>query len=127
MKEGYYFWNRADWPVKDIPDPQDPNPLRYAILASIVEVMANQFNRKISLGLRRGSRGVNFQQDRERRLEVNKPFEEVPPWASSVPPVEEWISFLQDKSISEAIKNKPSVMGFHKRRICADAAQLGNI
>jgi hypothetical protein len=51
MLEGYYFWRRASWHIKDIHDPKDPNPLRYAIL---VDSMVEADNWKISLGLRRG-------------------------------------------------------------------------
>ncbi|EFI27558.1 hypothetical protein CC1G_15594 [Coprinopsis cinerea okayama7 len=39
MMEGEYFWHQAHWRVKDIPDPKDPHPVRYAILAGIVEQM----------------------------------------------------------------------------------------
>ena len=50
MHEGYYFWRQAGW---RIPDPKDPNPLRYAILASLAESMVDAYNWKISLRLRR--------------------------------------------------------------------------
>ncbi|KAF9462696.1 hypothetical protein BDZ94DRAFT_1165224, partial [Collybia nuda] len=35
--------------IKDIPDPRDPNPLRYAILASITETVVEAFNFNIKL------------------------------------------------------------------------------
>jgi hypothetical protein len=121
MLEGYYFWRRAGWCIKDIPDPKDPNPLRYAILASLVESMVAAYNWKISIGLRRGVGVTSAAQDEAFRNDPNKPFEEVPSWASRVPPVEEWTSFLEDRVINHY--NTP----FHKRRICADAYQLENI
>ncbi|KAF8816285.1 hypothetical protein BYT27DRAFT_7221507 [Phlegmacium glaucopus] len=120
MLEGHYFWRRG-WRIKDIPDPKDPNPLRYAILASLVESMVEAYNWKISLGLRRGVGVTSAAQDEAFRKDPNKPFEEAPSWTSQVPPVEEWTSFLSDRAITNY--NTP----FHKRRICADAYQLENI
>ncbi|RHZ57489.1 uncharacterized protein CDV56_106954 [Aspergillus thermomutatus] len=35
--ETEYFFCRRDWKLRDIPDPKDPDPLRSAIVASIVE------------------------------------------------------------------------------------------
>jgi len=121
MLEGYYFWHQAGWRIKDIPDPKDPNPLRYAILASLVESMVEAYNWKISIGLRRGVRVASRAQDDANRNDHNKPFEEAPSWASRVPPVEEWTSFLADGVINNS--NTP----FRKRRICANAYQLQNI
>ncbi|KAF8922212.1 hypothetical protein CPB85DRAFT_1247282 [Mucidula mucida] len=51
MLDFQYFFRQQTWPLKDIPDPKDPNPL---LLAATIEVMVEQFNIKIFLGLRRG-------------------------------------------------------------------------
>jgi hypothetical protein len=53
MLEGNYFFSQAEWQLKDIPDPQDTNPVQYAPLACIVEAMVAAYNRKTELGLRR--------------------------------------------------------------------------
>ncbi|TDL27957.1 hypothetical protein BD410DRAFT_679859, partial [Rickenella mellea] len=37
MLEAAYFWRHQDWRIEDIPDPHDSDPLRYAIIASLVE------------------------------------------------------------------------------------------
>ncbi|KAF8797803.1 hypothetical protein BYT27DRAFT_7178887 [Phlegmacium glaucopus] len=121
MLESDYFWRRARWRIKDIPDPKDPNPLRYAILASLVESMVEAYNWKITLGLRRGVGVTSKEQDEAFRRDPNKPFEEVPSWASLVHPLEEWTSFLEDRAIHNY------AAPFYKRRISANPLQLENI
>lgn len=121
MLEADYFWRRADWRIKDIPDPKDPNPLRYAMLAAIVESMAECYNYKISLGLRRGAGVLSRAQDRANIMDPNKPFEDPPSWASDVPAVEEWTSFLPDRAIINYGHS------FHNRRISVNPEQLQNI
>lgn len=37
-----------------MPDPSDDDPVRYAILASLVEALVDAFNWKMQLGIRRG-------------------------------------------------------------------------
>ena len=122
MLEGYYFWMQSAWRLKDIPDPQDPNPLRYAILASLVESMVQAYNWKISIGARRGLRSQPRAVDEAHRREVNKPYEEPPEWAVRAPGVEEWVSFLADGSMVNCYG-----VAFEKRRICANASQLENL
>ncbi|OQE14173.1 hypothetical protein PENFLA_c040G08483 [Penicillium flavigenum] len=50
-----YFWyqSRRPWALDCIPDPCDPNPVRYAIMASIAEELAKEFNWRLSLGMHR--------------------------------------------------------------------------
>lgn len=123
MLEGEYFWKQKDWRVEEIPDPKDPDPVRYAVLASIVEDMVYSFNRKIELGLRRGLARLKTAQLLENQRNPNKPLEAAPAWVSQVPAVEEWISFYDDRRMPENWVESP----FSKRRIAADAMQLGNI
>ncbi|KAK0114146.1 hypothetical protein ONS95_013648 [Cadophora gregata] len=42
------------WLLSRIPDPQDNDPVRYAILASLDEALVDVFNWKLELGIRRG-------------------------------------------------------------------------
>ena len=44
------FWKNHQWPVKDIPDPEDPDLPRYAFLACTTMLMVEAFNEKIKLG-----------------------------------------------------------------------------
>lgn len=50
-----FFFNKPSWAVADIPDPQDPDPERYAILAVPPFYMVFAFNRLIERGLPRDS------------------------------------------------------------------------
>ncbi|KAK2811280.1 hypothetical protein FQN49_008472 [Arthroderma sp. PD_2] len=51
-RETEYFWYRG-WELNSIEDPQDSDPVRYAILASLVEELVTAFNWRLSLGMRR--------------------------------------------------------------------------
>ncbi len=50
-----WFFDRSTWAVAAIPDPRDPDPARYAILAVIPQFMVTAFNRLIKMGFPRGS------------------------------------------------------------------------
>ena len=39
-----YFSHRCTWAVGSIPDPRDPDPLRYAILAVLTRLLCQAFN-----------------------------------------------------------------------------------
>lgn len=41
------------WELACIPDPQDNDPIRHAILASMVEALVDAFNARLELGIRR--------------------------------------------------------------------------
>lgn len=56
--EYFFFQSRRSWKLSRIPDPQDPDPIRYAILASIVEGLLESFNFRLSVGLRRDYKHV---------------------------------------------------------------------
>ena len=122
MLENDYFWGHNDWKIKDIPDPQDPNPIRYTVLAALTESMAEAYNSKIEVLLRRGDRRRKTMDELTAlREEDDKPYEEPPPWAANVPAVEEWVSFYPDSLYY--LSPDP----FENRCISADPSQLGNI
>lgn len=81
-----YFFSRPDWKVADISDPKDADPLRYAIVASIVEEIQEAVNWRLSLGLRRNGEHVY----RERNDDPWPPFtpEGLPGWTKMVPPID---------------------------------------
>ena len=78
-----FFFNKADWAVKDIPDPQDGNQQRYAILAVMTALMVRAFNRLIAKGLPRNSPAIIY--DFEALAEQPRVLEEVPSWSHKVP------------------------------------------
>lgn len=42
--ETEYFWYQRRWSLDSIPDPRDPDPIRYAVLACLVEELVVAFN-----------------------------------------------------------------------------------
>lgn len=80
-----YFWYQSRWALYDIPDPADPDPIRYALLASLVEELVTAFNWRLSLGLRR-DRNHEF---RRRDEDPYPSYEPVsgPAWTRDVPPI----------------------------------------
>ncbi|KAJ5923693.1 hypothetical protein N7454_008938 [Penicillium verhagenii] len=84
--ETEYFFYQAGWDIKDIPDPKDPDPLRYAMIASIVEELHEAMNWRLSLGLRRNKEHVY----RETNDASWPPFspQELPKWTAKVPPMD---------------------------------------
>ena len=84
--ETEYFFYQRNWKLQDIPDPKDPDPLRYAIVASIVEELHEAVNWRLSLGLRRNEIHVY----REKDGDPWPPFtpEELPGWTKNVAPID---------------------------------------
>ncbi|TAQ85340.1 hypothetical protein B7494_g6344 [Chlorociboria aeruginascens] len=83
-----YMWRHSGrkWSLRSIPDPCDPDPVRYAMLASIVEELVRAFNWRLQHGLRRDGNHV--------RRSIENPWpkydpEVTPPWTASVPPIQE--------------------------------------
>ncbi|KAJ6525061.1 hypothetical protein DFH09DRAFT_1372025 [Mycena vulgaris] len=114
MDSHYWFHEQAYWRLVDIPDPPDPDPTRYAILAALAEDIA-PFDYKITMGLRRG---ITF--DRPWLIEAFKkdpdpPFESTPLWTSNVGPL------TQHLQLSPHVVATPS---FAHRNIRANMNQL---
>lgn len=84
-----FFYSQASWAVAAIPDPKDPDPARYAILAVLPHYLVVVFNRLSERGLPRGSPAI-ISNDMEKKLRAQpKVFEEEPSWAREVPRLEE--------------------------------------
>lgn len=85
-----YFFNQPSWAVSAIPDPQDADPQRYAILSVLPHYLCKAFNRLIERGLPRGSPAIIAGNEAERELR-SRPMvlEEEPEWALRVPPLSE--------------------------------------
>ncbi|RDL35156.1 Uncharacterized protein BP5553_07087 [Venustampulla echinocandica] len=83
-----YMWRQLGrkWSLHSIPDPCDPDPVRYAMLASTVEELVRAFNWRLQHGQRRNGRNV--------RRSMENPWpkydpEVTPSWTASVPPIQE--------------------------------------
>lgn len=82
-----YFWKHRDWAVRDIPDPKDQDPSRYAFLACIPALLVSAFNERIKLGLPRDAPSIMSPEQAEAyrtRPESVKAYEEVPQWTQNV-------------------------------------------
>ncbi|KAH8918399.1 hypothetical protein BT69DRAFT_1285712 [Atractiella rhizophila] len=83
VHEVTYIWYRFDWPIFDFPDPKDPDPVRYAILACLVESMVYAFNWRIEEhGFRREKHEILY----FGRNPLPLTLERVPEWCRKVPP-----------------------------------------
>ncbi|KAL4957531.1 hypothetical protein BDW69DRAFT_156059 [Aspergillus filifer] len=84
--ETEYFFFRPSWDLLDIPDPKDPDSIRYAMLASIVEELHEAINWRLGLGLRRDHKHVYREDDGD----PYPPFtpQELPDWTSRVPAID---------------------------------------
>ncbi|KAF7717534.1 Uncharacterized protein PECH_005462 [Penicillium ucsense] len=84
-----YFWYQSGrkWAVHRIPNPRDRDPVRYAILACVAEELAQAFNWRMSLGMRRDKNKHIYRQTFEDSLPSFVP-EIAPSWAKVVPPID---------------------------------------
>ncbi|OAX78662.1 hypothetical protein ACJ72_07029 [Emergomyces africanus] len=84
-QETEYFWYQQSWRLGCIPDPADPDPIRYAILACLIEELVGAFNWRLGLGLRRNRKHLL----REHNEDPYPPYEPVqgPSWTKDVPPI----------------------------------------
>ncbi|RMZ89806.1 hypothetical protein DV736_g2976, partial [Chaetothyriales sp. CBS 134916] len=85
-----YIWRQHQWPVRDIPDPEDQDPFRYAFLACVTYLLVRSFNARIKLGLTRSAHPIMTMEEAEAAKQVpeeDRPYEKVPKWASEVSPL----------------------------------------
>ncbi|KAI1944029.1 hypothetical protein LOZ66_000617 [Ophidiomyces ophidiicola] len=81
-----FFFNRSDWRVSDIPDPADPDPERYALLAVMPTCMVRAFNRLIERGLPRNAPAIIMGSDELDGLQSRpRVLETIPAWCAKVP------------------------------------------
>ncbi|KAK7042433.1 hypothetical protein R3P38DRAFT_2890448 [Favolaschia claudopus] len=114
----YWFHQQAHWRLVEVPDPEDPDPTRYAVIASLVEDLVDSFNYKIKLGLRRG---ITFERPwliKDFKDDPHPPFECAPLWTSRVGPLTAHLA------LSRKCKPTPA---FVRRNIKANMNQLRNI
>ena len=78
------FFNHPSWAVSSIPDPNDADPARYAILSVIPHFLMIAFNRLIERGLPRGSPAILSDEDLEEMQSQQVVLEELPPWTARV-------------------------------------------
>lgn len=85
-----YFFNESSWAVSAIPDPKDPDPERYAILAVLPYYPTKAFNRLIERGLQRDCPAIITSEEMEDELRARpKVLEKEPDWVEQVPSLEQ--------------------------------------
>ncbi|KAF8122664.1 hypothetical protein EV363DRAFT_1182140 [Boletus edulis] len=102
----YFCCSHPDWRVSALPDPVDPDPTRYAVLAVLTRLMCASFNRRIELGLPRDAPAIitDFAALRARP----KLYERPPEWADRVVPLEEEV-FIPDAEGKQLAEDDPEV------------------
>ncbi|KAH9487106.1 hypothetical protein JR316_0001174 [Psilocybe cubensis] len=134
MQESQYWFHRqTDWLLADIPDPQDPDPIRYAILASLTDALVLSFNYKIKYGMRRGITNKQPLRIAEFRNDPNPPLESSPAWCNKVGALSQRLRLVPGTIIPSDLTLLPgplvtdNVRPFDKRNITAIFDQLYNI
>lgn len=84
-----YFWyqSRRSWALHRIPEPHDRDPVRSAILACIAEELAEAFNWRLSLGMRRDKNKHIYRKTLDEALPPYTP-ETAPVWTKRVPAID---------------------------------------
>lgn len=116
-----YIFRRGSkrWLLSQIPDPQDTDPVRYAVLASLVEVLVDVFNWKMELGIRRGGRPCD--QSEERATSFTK--EANPWWTQNVAGMGQRVNLIHRESEPFAKSDE----NFLRRNIEASAGHMYTI
>ncbi|KAL2366060.1 hypothetical protein RJZ56_000900 [Blastomyces dermatitidis] len=85
----YFFSHREPhWSLACIPDPQDEDSIRYAILASMVEALVDAFNWRLEHGIRQDN---TMDKSEQRRFNFSR--EDAPSWTSKIGPVAKPLTF----------------------------------
>ena len=105
-----FFWKRRSWAVRDIPDPKDEDPARYAFLACIPALIVSSFNERIKLGLARDTPAIISPEEAEElrtRPESSKKYEELPEWTKPVPALPETLFMPSHDNIVMEVFDDP--------------------
>jgi hypothetical protein len=105
--EAEYFFYRSSWTLSTIPDPKDTDPARYAILACLVDALAQSYNFRIGLGILRCNRWRHPAGPIPPLAERLAAHESPPSWVHSVPAVGEplWLCSHDQKHLSPIFKS----------------------
>jgi hypothetical protein len=101
--EYFFFQARSSWELCNIPDPQDPDPIRYAILACTLESLLNAFNFRLRIGMRRDRNHIPPTND---GYAPYIPIVTLPSWTQRVPPVsKEYIRDVMPERMVDSLGN----------------------
>ncbi|EON96700.1 hypothetical protein UCRPA7_7800 [Phaeoacremonium minimum UCRPA7] len=114
------FWYHNKWAVRDIPDPKDPDPERYAVLACVPKILCLSFNRRIELGLPRHAPSIFTADMMDEWKTQPRKFEEEPAWVARVPRLAETLAIPHWDNTQRAFVSLP---GFEDERASPEFAE----
>ena len=114
--EYFFFHKEPRWRLCQIADPKDDDPVRYAILASMLDALVVAFNWRLELGLRRSGRT-----DLSEKRATNFTPEQAPIWVKDVAPLPHTLSLI--KAADGSNLGKPNA-SFLQRNIEAPMGYL---
>ena len=113
-----YFCKQRTWAVREIPDPQDDDPARYAFLACLPALLKAAFNERIKLGLVRDIPAIMSPEQAEAYRtapESSKTYEEEPEWVKNVKPLEETLYMVSHDGVVMEGFDDPRASDYFKR------------
>lgn len=87
----FFFHTESRWLLSAVPDPRDDDPVRYAMLASMMEALVDAFNWRLELGIRRDNT-----LDRSEKRATNFKREVAPSWTAKVEGVQNKLIFNEE-------------------------------
>ena len=86
------FWFKSEWKVSDIPNPEDSDVERYAVLSCIPALLVLAFNKRIELGLPRNAPSIFTHDQLDVWRSQEREYEKEPEWVTGVPKLEETLA-----------------------------------
>jgi hypothetical protein len=117
------FWFQPGWPVHEIPDPKDPDPERYAVLAVIPALLVLAFNKRIDLGLPRDAPAIFTMDQLDEWRAQERELEKEPEWTANVPPCEQvlkiphWDNDVRDFVTIDGFDDERASREFAKKNV----------
>src|SRR5271156_3220293 len=102
-----YFWGHQPvWPLSQIPDPHNPDPMRYVFLAAVMDLLLMSYGKCLDLCQIRGYNDVvaayNTQPGECKRLEL-QPHETLPGWVTLVPLLPEPLVLCREDGLPRCV------------------------
>ncbi|KAJ7667337.1 hypothetical protein B0H14DRAFT_2213434, partial [Mycena olivaceomarginata] len=87
------------WRLSEWPNPRDPDPDRYTMLATIVEELVRAFNWRLGTGWCRDldEERRPYSTRAQRLVRTPQPPESVPSWTLAVPPAQQTLVLMSDE------------------------------
>jgi hypothetical protein len=114
------FWFQPHWPVHAIPDPHDPDPERYAVLAVIPALLVSAFNKRIDLGLPRDAQPIFTMDQFDEWRAGERERERVPEWTKGVAGCEQ---VLRIPHWDNEVRDFVTIDGFDDERASREFAE----